>query len=190
MKRFKITFRTTRTKVVRFYRREDGATAAEFAILAMPFFFLLFGIIELAVIFFVQSNVQNAAYEAGRQIRTGEFSGDEAAMKAIICGRMNTNATSAQMLTCASKITLKVSSLGNFSKSTNFAPEDPPPAPGTPAPPAMEATEGGDTVLLEVTYKHRLTLPGNFTRLSNGSGADPDTYRNIKIISAFRNEPF
>lgn len=198
MKRIKISLRSCSGKTVRFYRREDGATAVEFALLAMPFFLLLFGIIELAVIFFMQSNVQNAAYEAGRQIRTGEFTGDEAAMKRIICEEMNPNITAAQIPTCSEKLTVQVSTLSDFSRSTNFAPDEPAPAPGTPPPPAVIATQGGDTVLVEVTYRHDLALPGAMTRLSNGETPapgvtptyDPDSYRNLKVITAFRNEPF
>ena len=56
----------------RFTRNEDGATAIEFAIVALPFFALLFGILELAVVFFINSALVQATAEAGRVLRVDD----------------------------------------------------------------------------------------------------------------------
>lgn len=50
-----------------------GLAAVEFAMIAMPFFLMIFGTIELAVIFIMQAILDNAAAEASRQIRTGQL---------------------------------------------------------------------------------------------------------------------
>jgi len=57
----------------RFRKNEDGATAIEFAFVALPFFALLFGIMELAIVFFINSALVHSTSEAGRHIRVGNF---------------------------------------------------------------------------------------------------------------------
>ncbi len=52
-------------------RRRDGAVAIEFAIVATPFIFLLFAIVELGIIFVTNINLSNATLLLARQIRTG-----------------------------------------------------------------------------------------------------------------------
>ncbi len=198
----KFILRSAGRKTLSFYRREDGATAVEFAILAMPFFLLLFGILELAVVFFIQSNVQNATFEASRRVRTGEFQGTENQLKNLICRQMRPGIAGTSLTECRKKLDVKVRKMGDFSKSTRFAPAPPPPDPTAPPVPNIQETKGGDTVLVEVVYDHVLALPGTFTRLSNtnkvkdaGNDADGNkkpgqNIREIKIVTAFRNEPF
>ena len=52
-------------------RRREGSTAVEFALVAFPFFILLFGILEIGLMLLVDALVETAASDAGRQIRTG-----------------------------------------------------------------------------------------------------------------------
>ena len=73
-------------QVRRFRTDKDGATAIEFAFLAIPFFMLLFAILELAIIFFISSTLSHAVGEAGRLIRVGNFqSCGQAAFKTEVC---------------------------------------------------------------------------------------------------------
>lgn len=53
-----------------------GIAAVEFALIAMPFFFLIFGLLEVCVIFIMSSILEHAANEASRQIRTGQLQTD------------------------------------------------------------------------------------------------------------------
>jgi Flp pilus assembly protein TadG len=53
-------------------RDEKGAVAVEFAILAIPFFMLIFAIIETSMTFFAQQILESALQDATRQIRTGQ----------------------------------------------------------------------------------------------------------------------
>lgn len=59
--------------VRRFRREDDGTTAVEFAVLAAPFFVLLFGIIESSLIFFAGQMLESAVDNVGRKIRTGQL---------------------------------------------------------------------------------------------------------------------
>jgi Flp pilus assembly protein TadG len=55
-----------------FRRRQDGATAIEFGMVALPFFMVLFAIIETAMIFFTSQVLETAVANASRVIRTGQ----------------------------------------------------------------------------------------------------------------------
>ena len=78
-----------KARCARFAYASGGAAAIEFALMSIPFFLLLFGIIELAMIFLLSTTLDNATAEASRTIRTGELQGkgtpDPAAFKTTIC---------------------------------------------------------------------------------------------------------
>jgi Flp pilus assembly protein TadG len=57
----------------RFARAQGGAAVVEFALMSVPFFLLLFGIIELSLIFLLSTTMDNAASEVARTVRTGEL---------------------------------------------------------------------------------------------------------------------
>lgn len=52
---------------------EDGVTAIEFSMLALPFFLLIFGIIEIALMYAAGSMVEFATDKSARLIRTGQL---------------------------------------------------------------------------------------------------------------------
>jgi Flp pilus assembly protein TadG len=55
----------------RLRRDRSGSAAVEFAMIAAPFFLLLFAMIEVAAVFFTGTVLENAVLETARQIRTG-----------------------------------------------------------------------------------------------------------------------
>lgn len=55
----------------RFCRNADGSTAIEFSMLALPFFSLLLGTIQLIYLMLVQQEIETAAEAIGRQILIG-----------------------------------------------------------------------------------------------------------------------
>ncbi|EAV44420.1 TadE/TadG family type IV pilus assembly protein [Roseibium aggregatum] len=55
-----------------FGRNDSGATAVEFALIAIPFFTVVFGIIEVGLYHFVNRMFDNAVITASREIRTGQ----------------------------------------------------------------------------------------------------------------------
>lgn len=172
----------------KFQRNEDGIAAIEFAIIAVPFMMLLFGIIELALVFFVGSTLQAATFEASRLIRTGQFTaGDENQFKTEICKNMRSNDTAVQAK-CKTDLTVTVLQLSDFSEGTSYGTNKasvPLDADGNPI--NYTSTAGGDTVIITAVYKHTLNMPGKITRLANVEG---ENARNIVTVTAFRNEPF
>ena len=61
-----------------FWQRQDGATAVEFGLIALPFFALLFAILETALGFWTTQALETAVANASRQIYTGQFQQDSA----------------------------------------------------------------------------------------------------------------
>jgi len=176
----------------RFKKNEDGATAIEFAIVALPFFTLLFGIMELAIVFFVNSALVHATSEAGRHVRVGNFQacGGADQFKAIVCENMK------GLGNCWKNVRIDVVEGTSFKTIT--LPTIPPVLPrianATGANAIPQTTNGvfntngaGDTIVIRSVLHYRLALPPLLTRLDNpkGSGA-----RTMIATTAFRNEPF
>jgi len=59
--------------LARFHRSRDGTAAIEFALLAFPFFLLIFATIEAFIAFAGEQLLENAVDTMGRQIRTGQI---------------------------------------------------------------------------------------------------------------------
>lgn len=179
----------------RLRRNESGATAVEFAILGLPFAALLFGIIEISVVFIITTNTEHALSEVSRDIRTGEFqgsSGDADQLKANICAELSGLGKCNKL-----RVDVVKASTGKFNELA--LPDSPPACTGTAA--EVEACEGAepamppdtytvtgseDVVIVRVQYVHQLTIPSTITGLSNASG----NTRVISATTAFRNEPF
>lgn len=51
----------------------SGATAVEFALIATPFFFLIFGLLEVSMIFIISTTLEFGLNDAARTVRTGAF---------------------------------------------------------------------------------------------------------------------
>ena len=60
----------------RFRRDEDGATAVEFGLIALPFIALMMATIEIALVFFAGQALETAVDTASRLIRTGQAQQD------------------------------------------------------------------------------------------------------------------
>ncbi len=53
-----------------FKENEDGTVAVEFGFIGLPFFLLVFGILEVAMVFYAEINLNHATNETARKIRT------------------------------------------------------------------------------------------------------------------------
>jgi Flp pilus assembly pilin Flp len=181
-----------------FGRNTSGTTAIEFALLGIPFAALLFGIIELAMVFFIGSTSEHAMAEVAREIRTGEFQtsgGTRDSLHTAICAQMHGIGNCDNL-----RVDVISANTGKFT-DLNVPPPlpSPPPCTGTPSqiktcegtPPAVpgntyDTTGGGDVVIVRVQYFHPLAVPSALTGLANARG-------NVRVITsttAFRNEPF
>jgi Flp pilus assembly protein TadG len=158
----------------RFRREEAGATAIEFAIVALPFFTLMFAIIETAIVFFAGQALETATADAARLIMTGQaqqqnFS--QSQFRQQICDNMR------GLLDCeALKVDVRTYAAFAGSATRPDDEEEPQYAPGV----------GGDIVVVRAFYEWPLV-----TSLVGLSLADrPDGKRLIAASAAFRNEPF
>ncbi len=73
----------------RFGRSRSGAAAVEFAFVALPFFAILFSLVETGMVFIGDTTMQNAVKQAAREVRTGQMASggfDLAAFRTALCG--------------------------------------------------------------------------------------------------------
>ena len=168
-------------------RSEDGATAIEFAMLAIPFFSLIFAILELAIVFFISSSLNHAVSEAGRQIRIGNFQNcGKAAFKKQVCDTM------ISIGSCQNNLRLDVIKNTTFGEITLPPIPQPTIVPPGSAPPPVEngdydESDAGEPVVVRALFYHKLILPAQLTRLGSSPGSNT---RIIRSTTAFRNEPF
>ena len=172
-----------RARLAGFGRDAKGATAVEFAMVALPLLMLLFSVLELAMIFLISTTLENATYNAARQIRTGSFQGGgsptAASFKTAVCSSLSWLGSS-----CSSNVEVDVRTYASF---TN--PNIPDPVSnGTFNTGALSFTPGnaGDIVLVRAFYKWTLLTPflnGGLQRLNGGVSL-------ITASSLFKNEPY
>ncbi|WP_099865975.1 TadE/TadG family type IV pilus assembly protein [Pararhizobium haloflavum] len=106
--------------VARFRRSQDGVAAIEFAMLAIPFFLLLFAIIESCVAYAAEQVLDNAVDTLGRQLRTGQITFDDPARSSYMDEAAFRDAFCAEieiMLDCSEdRLYLDVRGFQNFSQ--------------------------------------------------------------------------
>lgn len=158
----------------------DGSAAVEFALVAMPFCFMIFAIFEVALIFTLDSVLENAAIDTGRLVRTGQASAQgmtAAQFKSELCSRMSVFSDD-----CTTSATIDVRVIPQF----NTTPPDPLAGEGFD-PGGLTYANGnpGDLVLVRVWYQHPLLT----TFLSQGLSQVGDRTAVLTATTAFRNEP-
>ena len=162
--------------------RREGAAAVEFAIVAVPFFFVIFAVLELGVIFLVDSTLEAAVQQATRLVRTGQAQGGAmtpAQFRTAMCGAMNVFEGD-----CEARAVIDVRPIPQF-RNPN------PPNPivdGEFDPDHTDFDPGaaGDLMLVRVWYQQPVVTPmlsNALTRLESGDAL-------ITVTTAFRNEPF
>ena len=171
------------TAARRFANEKGGHVALEMALVATPFFMLLFGIIELALIFLVSSSLENAAAQAARTIRTGQLQSGQAAnaaaFKTTICNNFGWLQSD-----CTSNLYVDVRTFSTFQSVT--APQ--PVVNGNFDPSSLTFTPGGpgDIVVVRAYYQWPLIAPMMSQALQQLNGGKAL----ITATAAFRNEPY
>jgi Flp pilus assembly protein TadG len=181
-RRFWMRAQFLRAKRVRQFRRDsDGATAVEFAIVAVPFFALVFAIIETALVFFAGQVLETGVSEGARIVRTGQVQQqglDENAFRARVCSGM------AGLFNCESGLKLDVRTYQSFDGIDLSKPID---GDGNLVENfTYEPGAGGDIVVVRAFYEWPTFVPGfgnDLADLANGK-------RLLAGAAAFRNEPF
>ena len=166
----------------RFRRAKKGATAVEFALIATPFFFLLFAIVEITMVFFTSTALDQASMEVARKVRTGEFQTEGASTSDFVdqvCAKMNS------LIACNGNVSVDIRTFQDFG---DVVVDDPIDQAGNLDKGAFEFKPGdaGDIVLVRVFYSWKLNTPLIGNIFANLSG----NRRLIVSSLAFRNEPF
>lgn len=172
-------------------RSEGGATAVELALVAVPFFLLLFGTIELALVFLLSTSLENATDMAARQVRTGAMQtaggASAATFKTLVCNNLGWLQGD-----CSSSLYVDVRTFASF--QTVSAPQ-----------PIVTTTSGGkttktfdptkltfnmgnagDIVVVRTYYSWPLITPMVQQAIQTLS----DGHMVISSTAAFRNEPY
>jgi Flp pilus assembly protein TadG len=173
--------RLTGVRVVRrLVRREDGAAAVEFAMVAAPFLAMVFAIIETAMVFFAGQALETAGADSARLIMTGQAQTagfDQAKFKQAVCGKIY------GLFNCAGGLQVDVKSYSSFANvptakpitngnlDNNFGYQ-----PGCP----------GDIVVVKLMYQWPVYVSLLGLNLSDLSGGK----RLLMSTVAFRNEPY
>lgn len=160
----------------------QGASAVEFAMVALPFFFMMFAIMEIGLIFVTNAVLENAVQDSGRLVRTGQA--DTAGMtpaqfKTELCSRMSIFSGD-----CPGRAFVDVREIPQFR------------APGTTDPMAggtfdesnldFQPGDPGSLMLVRVWYRQPLITPF----LSQSLSRLNDNNAMLTITTAFRNEPY
>ncbi|MFD1695487.1 TadE/TadG family type IV pilus assembly protein [Roseibium aestuarii] len=168
---------------LRLFRRDrDGVAAIEFAAIALPFFMILFGLVEFGLAFFVNRILDFAALETTRQIRTGQamqsgMTKDQ--FMAMVCEKMTT------VLCDETRLTVDVQTFDDFASLANvdsLLDEDGNVIPST----SFQIGGASDIVIARLIYK----WPMFTSILGTDSGDSGDMYRKLYTTVVFRNEPF
>ncbi len=166
----------------RFKKSTSGVTALEFSFVALPFFFLLFVIIDVSMIFFATTTLENGIVTAARQIRTGQAQATNmtaAEFRTLVCNEIS------MLLGCDNRLGFDVR------KYTSFGASQFPPAldeNGNLSQALMfDPGSAGDVVVVRAFYTWPITAPtavgADFTNMAGG-------HRLLEVSIAFRNEPF
>jgi Flp pilus assembly protein TadG len=164
-----------------FGSHQRGATMIEFTLIIVPFFVLLFGILEVGLVFWGAFELENATDDTARLVRTGQAqtgSFDEARLKQEICKRVSL------LVNCTAKLRLDVQSFDSFSQMT---PPDPLDGDGN-LKGSFDYSLGGpqQVVLFTAFYEWPLLNFMSTMSLSNMATGN----RLLRASAAFRNEPF
>lgn len=166
--------------VRRFLKAQEGAAALEFSLIAAPFFMLLFGIIEVAMIIFASLILENGVVEATRTLRTGEFQetgGGADEFKGVVCDSM------VAMIKCDEDFYMDVKVLSDFG-STDFS--DPEATDTFGEGFGFDNPDAGDIVLVRVYYMKKIYTPMLGRFFANAE----DNKRVVAWSAAFEIEPF
>ena len=170
-------------------RSERGATAVELALIAVPFFLLLFGTIELALVFLLSTSLENATDMAARQVRTGEMQtaggASASTFKTLVCNNLGWLKGD-----CATNLYVDVRTFASFQTVSSPQPittsGNPPKKTFDQSKLAFNMGNAGDIVVVRTYYTWPLITPmvqQAIQTLSDGKMV-------ISSTAAFRNEPY
>ncbi len=187
----------------RLARDENGVTAIEFAMVGIPFFMMLFGIIAVGIYFFSVFNLENAVETAARPFRTGEsrvlypltdptvIIQSKTDFKKAVCEQL------APFFDCENKLRVHVVNVTELQKITPTAvpqigqclTEASAPVPNILIPEIdakLDPAKASDTMVVTACYEMDLFQVIPFIKLGNM----PNGATMLQASTAFKNEPY
>jgi len=172
-----------RSQLLSLWRRKDGATAVEFALVAIPFFWIMFAIAEIASLSLIQTSLDAAVSETARTIRTGEAqaaSVTQSGFKEDVCDYVN----NLMSVDCDAHLHIDVRRFADFDavgRSNPVVNGD-----IDPTRLAFQPGAASEVVMVRAFYNWRIITPVFGDVFANMTGG-----RRLLVSSAlFRNEPF
>ncbi len=163
-------------------KTEDGATAVEFSLVAIPFCFLLMGIIEISLFFAASNIMHGATSDAGRLVRTGQVQqydqGDpQVLFEEALCAH-------ASVFANCDNIEYEVIAMDSFSDFSNHTAQYDDDGNFQ----SQGFTPGGtnDTVIIRTNYRYKFMVPFLASMFSDGS----DGGRAILTTIVLQTEPY
>ncbi|OEJ68920.1 TadE/TadG family type IV pilus assembly protein [Magnetovibrio blakemorei] len=169
-----------RLSLKRFKSDADGAAALEFALVAPILFFIFMAILEVSIMFFASANIDGAAIEAARRIRTGQAqsSGDATTdFYDTLCGLLSSSINCGNVFYDART----VATFTSVNLETTYDPDT-----GEPITYGFAAGGAEDIVVVRVMYYWDFATPLIGSYLDNtGTGK-----RLLASTVVFQNEPY
>ena len=170
-------------KMRRFFCRNEGVVAVEFALIALPFFILLMGMIEIALYFAAGTVLEGGAAAASRTIRTGQaqLSADpETVFEEALCNHVS------RMLNC-DRIQYEVIHVedGTFAGAETYAPQFD--ADGNLIPAGFSTGNSNDVVMVRALYRYAFLTPFIGTMMTGGVGDNTMVHMAVSVLRA---EPY
>jgi Flp pilus assembly protein TadG len=166
---------------VRGRKAREGAAAVEFALVALPFFVLLYSLIELGLVFMIDAVAENAVVDATRLVRTGqayEEGFDATRFKTAFCDNMSVFKNR-----CAARTTIDVRVVASFAATDEGEDAN---GDGVPDNDNYNGGDAEDLVLVRVWYRQPMIVPSLTQAVSKGGPGEIV----ISSTAAFRNEPW
>ena len=139
------------------WRDTSGSSLIEFSLVAVPLFFLIFGTIEIGLVYWATQQLENGTGEVARLVRTGqvhEQNLDQAQLKAQICARARA------LPSCAARLRLDVRSATTYDMIAAPTPLDGEGEIKDDASFEFAPGGGGDAALVTAFYDWRAVLIG------------------------------
>ncbi|WP_299475176.1 TadE/TadG family type IV pilus assembly protein [uncultured Roseibium sp.] len=165
-----------------FVKDREGVTAVEFSMIALPFFIIVFGIMEIGIAMFVNRMVDNSVISASRLIRTGQHGGIStvAEFKDVVCGYMPS------FMCDTDRLTVDVQRVDDFADAAAQAsPYDEDGNLKDNDDDNLSTGGAGDIVVVKVLYRWPM-----MTSALNLALNDNGTERYLTSTMVFRNEPW
>lgn len=170
-------------------RNDEGVAAVEFAIVALPFFLFVFGIIGIGLYFLASTSLEYGAQSAARKVRTGEADKGNMTVgefKQLVCDAAGT------YIKC-DNVTVVVQHSPTWSgvspQSCTDSKGGMVGSTGQSGEPISKYAGGASEVVL-VTLCYQWELANSFKFMKLGSGSDGSGPAIIQASTAFKTEPW